>query len=272
MARADGGDARSLVELKAVDGLYPLVGELELDRDMTLADALSVRDGIHGAVAEESLAQRLNIDVGDRLRLGDSTLELRALIAAEPDRLVNFASFGPRLMISDAAVAETGLVQVGSLVRHHYRIVLPAGTDRLAWIADLEERFPDAGWRVSSLENATPGYDNFVSRVDFVPDPGRADRASGRRGWRRHGGAQLSRWQDRDGGHAEMPRRAQRSGLPHLSAGRLHPGRRRHRDRGSRSGRWRPSWPPSSRLRCCPSPSRSPSIRLRWRLPACSGC
>lgn len=165
MARADGGDARSLVELKAVDGLYPLVGELELDRDMTLADALSVRDGIHGAVAEESLAQRLNINVGDRLRLGDSTLELRALIAEEPDRLVNFASFGPRLMISDAAVAETGLVQVGSLVRHYYRIVLPAGTDRLDWIADLEERFPDAGWRVSSLENATPGYDNFVSRV-----------------------------------------------------------------------------------------------------------
>lgn len=165
MARAETGEASSLVELKAVDGLYPLVGELELDRDMALADALAERDGVYGAVAEESLAQRLNIDVGDRLRLGDSTLELRALITVEPDRLVNFASFGPRLMISDAAVAETGLVQVGSLVRHYYRIVLPANTDRQAWIADLEERFPDAGWRVSSLENATPGYDNFVSRV-----------------------------------------------------------------------------------------------------------
>lgn len=165
MARAEAGEASSLVELKAVDGLYPLVGELELDRDMALADALAERDGVYGAVAEESLAQRLNIDVGDRLRLGDSTLELRALITVEPDRLVNFASFGPRLMISDAAVAETGLVQVGSLVRHYYRIVLPANTDRQAWIADLEERFPDAGWRVSSLENATPGYDNFVSRV-----------------------------------------------------------------------------------------------------------
>lgn len=165
MARAEAGEASSLVELKAVDGLYPLVGELELDRDMALADALAERDGVYGAVAEESLAQRLNIDVGNRLRLGDSTLELRALITVEPDRLVNFASFGPRLMISDAAVAETGLVQVGSLVRHYYRIVLPANTDRQAWIADLEERFPDAGWRVSSLENATPGYDNFVSRV-----------------------------------------------------------------------------------------------------------
>ncbi|MEQ8587189.1 MAG: FtsX-like permease family protein [Thalassobaculaceae bacterium] len=165
MARGDGGETSSLVELKAVDDPYPLVDTLDLDRDMTLADALAPRDGVHGAVAEESLARRLEIAVGDRLRLGESTLELRALITTEPDRLVNFASFGPRLMVSDAAVAETGLVQVGSLVRHYYRIVLPAGADRQAWIADLEERFPDAGWRLSSLENATPGYDNFVSRV-----------------------------------------------------------------------------------------------------------
>lgn len=165
MARSEAGGDNSLVELKAVDDLYPLVGTLALDRDVTLEQALEPRGGVYGAVADASLAERLNIAVGDRLRLGEATLELRALISAEPDRLVNFASFGPRLMISDAAVAETGLVQVGSMVRHYYRIVLPTSTDRNAWLADLEQRFPDAGWRVSSLENATPGYDNFVNRV-----------------------------------------------------------------------------------------------------------
>ena len=165
MARSEAGGDNSLVELKAVDDLYPLVGTLALDRDVTLEQALEPRGGVYGAVADASLAERLNIAVGDRLRLGEATLELRALITAEPDRLVNFASFGPRLMISDAAVAETGLVQVGSMVRHYYRIVLPTSTDRNAWLADLEQRFPDAGWRVSSLENATPGYDNFVNRV-----------------------------------------------------------------------------------------------------------
>jgi len=165
MARAEYGGSNSLVELKAVDDVYPLVGALALDRDLSLDSALAPRDGIHGAVAEESLARRLGIAVGERMRLGESVVELRALITEEPDRLVNFASFGPRLMVSEAAIAETGLVQVGSLVRHYYRVVLPAGTDRAAWIAGLEERFPDAGWRVSSLENATPGYDTFVNRV-----------------------------------------------------------------------------------------------------------
>ncbi len=165
MARAEDGSTNALVELKAVDGAYPLVGAVTLDRDMTLDEALAPRDGVHGAVAEESLVRRLDIAVGDRVRLGDATLELRALITGEPDRLVNFASFGPRLMISETAVAETGLVQVGSLVRHYYRVVLPAATDRRGWIEELGERFPDAGWRVSSLENATPGYDTFVNRV-----------------------------------------------------------------------------------------------------------
>jgi putative ABC transport system permease protein len=165
MARGLDGGSNSLVELKAVDNLYPLVGALTLDRDLDLQDALARRDGVYGAVAEESLARRLDIGVGDRLRLGEATLELRALITNEPDRLVNFASFGPRLMIGAAAIEETGLVQVGSLVRHYYRIVLAPGTDREGWIADLKQRFPDAPWRISSLENATPGYDTFVNRV-----------------------------------------------------------------------------------------------------------
>ncbi len=165
MARTVDGEKRSLVELKGVDDAYPLVGEVILDRDLDLEAALANRDGRFGAVAEESLARRLGLSVGDPLRLGDATLELRALITHAPDRLVNFASFGPRLMVADAALPETGLVQVGSLIRHFYRVVLNPGINRQAWLADIAQRFPDAGWRISSLENATPGYDTFVDRV-----------------------------------------------------------------------------------------------------------
>ena len=165
MARAADGGERSLVELKGVDAAYPLVGEVALDNGLALDEALAERDGVHGAVAEESLARRLGVAVGDRLQLGDAVLELRGLITHEPDRLVNFASFGPRLMVADEVLPQTGLVQVGSLIRHYYRVVLPTATDRRAWLADIGERFPDAGWRVSSLENATPGYDTFVDRV-----------------------------------------------------------------------------------------------------------
>ena len=165
MGRRVDGEERSLVELKAVDDAYPLVGAIGLEPAMPLDDALAFRDGVYGAVTEDSLVRRLGIAVGDRLLLGDATLELRAVIRDEPDRLVNFASFGPRLMVADDALPSTGLVQVGSLIRYYYRLALPPGTDHRAWLAELAERFPDAGWRTRSIDNATPGYDTFVDRV-----------------------------------------------------------------------------------------------------------
>ncbi|NQW09568.1 MAG: FtsX-like permease family protein [Alphaproteobacteria bacterium] len=165
MGRRVDGEERSLVELKAVDDAYPLVGAIGLEPAIDLDAALERRDGVYGAVAEDGLAQRLNITIGDRLLLGDATLELRALIRDEPDRLVNFASFGPRLMVADDVLPSTGLVQVGSLIRYYYRLALPPGADHRAWLEDLADRFPDAGWRARSIDNATPGYDTFVDRV-----------------------------------------------------------------------------------------------------------
>lgn len=165
MARRSDGEERSLVELKAVDGAYPLIGTVRLTPDIDLDAALAQRDGAFGAVVEATLAERLGIAVGDRLMVGDASLELRAILEREPDRIVNFASFGPRLLIAEVALPATGLVQLGSLIRYHYRVVLPAGTDRKAWMADLSDRFPDAGWRVQSLENAAPGFDSFVDRT-----------------------------------------------------------------------------------------------------------
>lgn len=165
MARRVDGEDRSLVELKAVDDAYPLVGAIGLEPAVDLDTALASRDGVYGAVAEDSLARRLKIQIGDRLLLGDATLELRALIRDEPDRLVNFASFGPRLMVADDALPSTGLIQVGSLIRYYYRVVLPSGADHRAWLKDLADRFPDAGWRSRSIDNATPGYDTFVDRM-----------------------------------------------------------------------------------------------------------
>ena len=75
----------------------------------SLADALAKRDGVWGAAVEEAALQRMNVALGDTLKVGDAIVEIRAVIAREPDRGVNaFASLGPRLMIPAAAVAELG--------------------------------------------------------------------------------------------------------------------------------------------------------------------
>src|SRR4030081_4061091 len=65
MARA--GDGRlALVELKAVDGNYPMLGELTLDPKMPIADLLAEHDGVFGAAVDSTLLALLDFKLGDR--------------------------------------------------------------------------------------------------------------------------------------------------------------------------------------------------------------
>lgn len=169
MARTSSGDRQSLVELKAVDGLYPLYGTMRLAPETTLAEVLGARDGRYGVVAEPNLVARLGLRVGDAVRIGDAVLELRAEILHEPDRVGEGFALGPRAMIAAEALASTGLVQPGSLVSYHYRLRLPVGARNVAaiksYVSKLEEAFPDAGWRIRDRTDSAPSMRRFVERV-----------------------------------------------------------------------------------------------------------
>ncbi len=165
MARPVAGDQRTLVELKGVDAAYPLHGGIELQPALPVPDALTQRDGRWGAVADPNLLERLGLEVGDRIRVGDAEYEIRAGILREPDRGAGVFILGPRLMVADASLEGTGLVQPGSLIYHAYRIKLPAGADAGAWRDELKARFPDAAWRVRGLNDAAAGVRRFVNRT-----------------------------------------------------------------------------------------------------------
>ncbi len=171
MIRSAAGEAgdRTLVELKAVDSAYPLQGRMTLSPSLPLADALARKDGLWGAVVEPNLLTRLNVSVGDVLRLGEADVEVRAVVEDEPDRLAGGMAIGPRLMITRQALDDTGLFTLGSLIRFHYRVLLaPDGVpdERLAaWKDTLETALPDAGWRVQDRTNGAPGVRRFVVQV-----------------------------------------------------------------------------------------------------------
>ncbi|HEY4164296.1 MAG TPA: FtsX-like permease family protein [Dongiaceae bacterium] len=169
MARPDASAAAvnpTLVELKAVDLLYPLFGKMSLDPDMPLAQALKRGpDGHYGAVAEPALMQRLGLKVGDLVSLGTATLQLRGVILDEPDRGSQVFNLGPRLMISNEALATTGLDRPGSLIYHVYRAKLAPGLSGPRWLAGIQQQFPDAGWRVRGVEDAANGVRNFIDNT-----------------------------------------------------------------------------------------------------------
>lgn len=160
-AMARHGDAAALVELKAVDALYPLYGAVHIRPAQSIREALDSG----GALIDPTLASRLHVGVGDTLMLGEARLEVRGFLETEPDRGIRGFALGPRVMIASDAVAATGLVQPGSIVRHSVRAKLAAGDTEDEAAARLEAPARSAGVHVITHKDATPGVKRLVDRV-----------------------------------------------------------------------------------------------------------
>ncbi|MDF1750279.1 MAG: hypothetical protein P1V34_15535, partial [Alphaproteobacteria bacterium] len=73
--RADGAE-RHLIELKTVDDAYPLYGKLVLEDGASLND-LDKRDGAWGLIAAPQLVEKMGLNKGDRLKIGEALFEMR---------------------------------------------------------------------------------------------------------------------------------------------------------------------------------------------------
>jgi putative ABC transport system permease protein len=172
MARSTGAPASegnaTLVEVKAVDANYPLFGNVVTDPALPRADLLAQNNGAFGAAVDPTLLTRLNLKIGDRITIGNAAIELRAALTNEPDKLAGGIGFGPRVLMSEAALQATGLLQPGSLVRWQYRLRLPDGHSSDAAVAALERQaqteFPQAGWEIRTRMKASPALERSVER------------------------------------------------------------------------------------------------------------
>lgn len=156
---------RQLIELKAVDPAWPLVGEPGLEPSQPVSEALGLRGGHYGLVAQRVVIDRLGLKQGGEVRLGNATLTVRGVLAVEPDRVAGAAALAPRAIISAAVLPSAGLIAPGSIVEHAMRVALPPGSDAVAVAADLRTAFPDQGWRIRNSRNAAPGVTRFIDRT-----------------------------------------------------------------------------------------------------------
>lgn len=164
MRRLDGSD-QALVEVKAIDQAYPLVGTLGLDGDKTVAAALFQGPG---AVVDPILLERLGIKIGDRVQLGNSEVVIRATLANEPDKISSRFTMGPRVFLSLATLKSTGLAAPGSLVRWRYALALNGATDApslLAFREAVKAGLPDAGFTVNDRRNPSPAITRTLDQL-----------------------------------------------------------------------------------------------------------
>lgn len=167
MARAPDGNL-ALVEIKAVDNAYPMLGKVTMAPDMPVSDLLAERDGAFGAATDSTLLARLSLKVGDRLTVGNATFQIRSVIDAEPDKLAGGVGFAPRFLTSEDALRATQLLQPGSLVRWIYRVRLSdnGADDRAATrlADDARAQLPQAGWEIRTRGNASPQLERTITR------------------------------------------------------------------------------------------------------------
>lgn len=167
MARLEDGSDQSLVEAKAVDDAYPLYGQLVTEPALPRAELFDEKAGAFGAAAPDLLFERLKLKLGDRIKLGAATFELRARLVTEPDAVSDGFGFAPRLLVSMEGLTASGLIQPGSLVEHAYKLRLPAGTSEAELTAVREQAnadFPEAGWSIRTRSNAAPALSANIER------------------------------------------------------------------------------------------------------------
>ena len=162
----DGIDREGQVILGGDLSFILIHGKVVLNPDMALDRALTQRDGAFGAAVDSTLLARLNLKPGARLTIGTATIEVAAVLQSEPDKLASGIGFGPRIIVSDAALRATGLLVPGSLVRWNYRLRLPDHSDSAvqAATAAAGREFPDAGWQIRNRTNASPQLERNVER------------------------------------------------------------------------------------------------------------
>ncbi len=169
MARPANGDA-ALIEIKAVEPSWPTLGSAVFAPPMSLEDALGEKDGVFGAAVEEALLARLNLKLGDVIRIGEANFAIRTLLVSEPDRLATGVGLGPRVLMSQAALDATKLVQPGSLVRWTTRVVMggpggePDNAAVQAFMDQAKRMFPQAGWDARSRLAISPDFSRDLDR------------------------------------------------------------------------------------------------------------
>ncbi|MBE2887380.1 ABC transporter permease [Geobacter anodireducens] len=166
--RPAGREDSLLAHIKAVEPGYPFYGTVDLASGRPFRQVLAPGR----AIAEQTLLDRLDLRVGDRLRLGDATLTVADVVTQEPDRPVNVFSLGPRLFVAAADLPSLGLVGQGSRVSHTIllKVANPRETDRIA--AELRASALRDRERVDTYRTAQSGvkrfFDNFLFFLNLI--------------------------------------------------------------------------------------------------------
>src|SRR5579863_800850 len=160
------GDANQLADVRAVSPGYPLRGSLAVaDRPFASGAPTRAVPGPGEAWPDSRLAAALGATLGSELSVGSRALRVTRILISRPDQNSTFVEFASALLINDADLPSTALIQPGS--RAKYALLL-AGTD--TQLAQFRR------WH----EQQDFGHERLVDVADASPQIGEASRRAAR--------------------------------------------------------------------------------------------
>ena len=154
-----------LSDVKAVADGYPLRGEVRL-ADRLFGEERVVHEvpAAGSAWVDDRMMTRLGIRAGDVLQLGQIKLRVAALLTQEPDSVIGFINSAPRLLMNEADIAASGLIQTGSRVR--YRLYLAGDTAVIDEYRLWAQSRIVAGQNIEGIRDARPEIRSALDRAE----------------------------------------------------------------------------------------------------------
>ncbi len=149
------GNSSQLVEVKAVGQGFPLRGNLTIgestDDDGRVVKAIPKLGQVW---VEPRLTHLLNVQVGSQVEVGERKFIVSAILLHEPSRGGDMFTFAPRLMMNDADLASTKLLQYGS--RAKFQLLLASTPDKVNQFFKYTLPELTRGEKIQDLRNARP--------------------------------------------------------------------------------------------------------------------
>lgn len=154
-----------LAEVKAVDGRYPIRGQLRIADALFGAESVTEKVPQPGAVWLDSrLLQSLQARPGDTIGLGAATLRVTKIITYEPDRGGDLFNIAPRLLMNRADLPASRLILPGSRVQ--YRLLLGGEAASLEQYRQAIKNIENEHLRVDGIRDARPEIRTALERAE----------------------------------------------------------------------------------------------------------
>ena len=158
-------DELLLAGVKAVSDLYPLRGELKTTQTDFEQESVQVSGPKVGeAWLDSRVMATLKLAIGDTLTVGELPLTVSQIITYEPDKRGDLYSLSPRVMMSDADLEATKVLQPGSHVHFFYQFSgeAKALSDFNAWV----KPWLIPGQRLMDVQDDRPELGSALARAE----------------------------------------------------------------------------------------------------------